>query len=535
MAFLFDPQQPVAVPNWTNFSGTVGPFDIPHFVHIPGDPNRVPNALEIHANALREVLEFCFSASTPRPLRTLGSTWSFSSVIEPEQVVVDPGAMFHVQGIPHEHWTDEYLERARGGGFRPIFVEGGTGIGTLNDKLGRDGKLALQTSGAGNGHRMAGCIATGTHGSALQIGALHDTVLAMYLLISPDEAILVQSNRDKTFKPSIADWLQEQTKIPTRVEDGDLLLAAARVGLGSCGFVFAAIVEATGLYAFDIHRFKCDANDPDVLHALQTLDTTRLHASSTGDTPYHFDVVMNPYPVGGKKNWFATVMYKRPVGDREFKGPLQGIPRTTVDTMGLVSSLVEIFGEGLLGELTRAVVGGQICDQLNGDADPPEDTLFPGQVFGPTTLPRGQGASTEIAVDQRHAQAALDTVHQVLRSEADKGNLLLGVIAMRFVGRTRSLLGMNQFDKTCFIELPSIDSPGVRSVFDAVWQGLQDNNINFACHWGQLGGFSPARTQAYYGEHASQWMEARAQLLKTDTAMAVFGAKILKQAGLDGG
>lgn len=531
MAFKFDPGQPTAVADWTNYSGSIGKHSIPHFCVVPGDPNKVPNPLELHGAAVNEILELCFSGPDPLQLRTLGSTWSFSSVITPNQVVLNPGNMYVIEGIPHQHWTAPYLARAQQG-FRPIFVEGGAGIGTLNQKLG-EGQYALQTSGAGNGHRMGGCIATGTHGSALRIGALHDTVLAMYLLVAPNKAVLVQSGKSPPFLPTIAGWLQEQTKIPTTIVADDTAIAAARVGLGSIGFVFGAIVEATDLYCFRIHRVACNAEDPAVLNAMKTLNTAALHPQDAPDAPYHFDVVMNPYPVAGKKEWFVTLMWKRSAAGRPFSGPLQGIPRTTTDTMGLISSLVDIFGDGITQPLTRAIVADQIHGQLSNDAKPADEVLFPGQVFGPTTLPKGRGASTEIVVDHTRALDTLDALHEVLHEQAQIGNFLLGCVAMRFVPKTRSLLGMNQADMSCFIELPSIASDGVRAIYKALWQKLDDEQINFACHWGQLGGFSEERTKRYYGQHAVDWRNARRDLLQnSDTALHVFASKILTEAGL---
>ena len=56
----------------------------------------------------------------------------------------------------------------------PVYFQGGTGVASINERLGKEG-LALQTSGGGNGHRIGGCIATGTHCSRSAIGSLHDT------------------------------------------------------------------------------------------------------------------------------------------------------------------------------------------------------------------------------------------------------------------------------------------------------------------------------------------------------------------------
>jgi hypothetical protein len=523
----------IKVPGWTNYSGNVGPHDIPIYARIPGDAD-APGALERHATAVREVLDYGFNQPQPQRVRTIGSKWSFSRVIEPGDVMIDPGNMDYIAGIPNTHWTPAYKARAAAG-YRPIFVEGGTGIGTLNETLGKGG-YALQTSGAGNGHRIAGCIATGTHGSALSIGALHDTVLAMYLIVSPDKAVFVQSESEPSFLPSVAGWIQDQTGIPTDFVADDDAIGAARVALGSIGFVFGVVVEVAPLYRFQIKRMKRDVDDPEVLHAIRTLDTSALHPG-IAETPYHFDIVMHPYRPAGNRAWFATLMWKRDKGDAPFASPLQGIPRSTVDTMGFIQRLTDAFGQGgLVGEITKAVVSNNIWQQLSSDAEPAEDALFPGQIFGPTTLPRGQGSSTEIVVDHARALDALNTVFDVLHSNAEPshGNFLLGCVAVRFVPKTRSLLGMNQAAMSCYIELPSIRSARVRELYRRIWKALRDKGIDFACHWGQLGDFTPEHVAAYYGENVDKWKKARRRLLQNDDrALKVFASEMLVPAGLD--
>ncbi len=57
-------------------------------------------------------------------------------------------------------------------------------INVVNRELSAKG-LALQTSGASDGQTFAGAIATGTHGADMKVGALHDTVLAVHLVVSP--------------------------------------------------------------------------------------------------------------------------------------------------------------------------------------------------------------------------------------------------------------------------------------------------------------------------------------------------------------
>lgn len=519
-----------AIDRWSNYSGTIEGHSIPIFCEIESGPDDA-GALKRHADAVRAILRYCFAQTPPAPVRTIGSTWSFSKVIEPSPVVIDPGNLSYLARIPREHFSDSYRAR-EAKGFVPVFVEGGTGIGTLNQALGQDVGLALQTSGAGNGHRIGGCIATGTHGSALGIGALHDTVLAMYLIVGPDAAVFVQRGTDSPFAASAAHWLEQQSGIPTRYVADDQAFHAAQVSLGSLGFVFGVVVETTKLYRFQVKRLKRDANDPAVLHAIATLDTSALHPNIK-EPPYHFEVVMHPYPPDGKRSWFVTLMWKRSAEGVPFASPLPGIPRTSSDTMGMIASLARAFSGPFTGQLTLALIRDVIWKQLDSGASPEDSVLFPGQVFGPTTLPPGTGASTELVVDHKQASAAIDTVFQVLDAELHNGNFLLGCVALRFVPKTSALLGMNQFDMSCFIELPSVRNSDVLKVYHSVWAALEQKGIVFTCHWGQLNGFTPERVQRYFGAHVGQWKAARRALLGSDAAMNVFASAILRDAGLD--
>lgn len=508
-----------------NYSHTIEK-PLPLYCEIDAGPDDGAR-LKRHAEAVRAILRHCFAQQPPKTVRTVGSTWSFSKIVEWDDCVINPGNMTHKLRVPADHYREAYRARAQAG-YTPVFAEGGTGIGALNASLMKS-KLALQTSGAGDGHRIGGCIATGTHGSALGIGALHDTVLGMYLIVGPDQAVFLQPKTDPAFSSSVAGWLQAQTDMPTRLLEDDRLFAAAIVSLGSLGFVFGVVVETTALYELQIRRLHFKADDPALRRAIETLRPEALVQS--GESPYHFDVVMHPYPTQGAASCFATLMWKRPT-TRQSDGPLHGIARTGSDTIGLIGKLVSIFSGPLTGGLTQAFVSSQIGDQLANDAHKLEETLLPGEVFGPTTLPPGHGASTEIVVDHRLALSALDSVFEALREEAQQHRYLLGCVAARFVPGTRALLGMNQFERNCYIELPSIRTPDVLAVYAAVWRKLEEKGINFTCHWGQLNNFTPERVERYYGERAGQWRAARRSLLDS-SARTVFASRILRDAGLE--
>jgi hypothetical protein len=46
----------------------------------------------------------------------------------------------------------------------------------INEKLEAAGR-SLKASGASNGQSIAGCISTGTHGAAFQVGAVHEAIV----------------------------------------------------------------------------------------------------------------------------------------------------------------------------------------------------------------------------------------------------------------------------------------------------------------------------------------------------------------------
>ena len=102
-----------------------------------------------------------------QPVRAIGARWSLSTVVKPDNVAINPANLNVMLRVKQDWLTPAY--RARRPGFVPVFVQGGTNVSRINRQLGEIG-LALQTSGASDGHRIAGCIATGTHGSAWTIG-----------------------------------------------------------------------------------------------------------------------------------------------------------------------------------------------------------------------------------------------------------------------------------------------------------------------------------------------------------------------------
>jgi hypothetical protein len=512
---------------FSSYTGVIRERAVPLYCTPDGGDDE--SVLRLHGDALRAIVGYAFAQNPPVTLRTIGSTWSLSSIIEPGGLVLDTANFTFVERVPAEFLTQGYRDGRSAHGFVPLFVEGGTQIGALNRRLGTDVRLALQTSGAADGQRIAGAIATGTHGAALEVGALHDTVLGIYLVTAPNQAIFLQSSSAQFSSSEIAPWLEERTGIPTRHAADDTLFQAALVALGSLGIVFGVVIEAAPLYRLKFKNIARPRDDATVWNAIRTLDTTPLHPETVLH-PYHFNVTMHPYPPSGAAGLVATLMWKLPAGDTPFESPLPGQPRASTDLLSLIGGLSDALAGPLVAPFERPLLERLITEQLGLHDGTGE--AFPGQMFGPTSLPPGAGASTEIVVAHSDTERTLELVFSVLEEQAKLGSFLLGALGVRFVPGTRALLGMNVNALNTYIELPSIRSDAVLNLYRALWDGLERAGITFTCHWGQQHGLNESRLRRYFGARVDAWKAARATLLD-DVGRRVFAAAILREVGLD--
>jgi hypothetical protein len=507
----------VPLTRWSNFHHTIVDRAVPQYL-TPGLESAQGPALSVALNA---ILKHCVETQTR--LCTIGSRWSLSNILDPGDVIMDPGAWNQIAAIEPTWLTAGYRKRAARSGKVPVIVQGGTQIRTLNQSLGNAG-LSLQVSGASDGHRMAGCIATGTHGSHLKVGAVHDTVLGVYLVTGPGRAVLLQPSA-RHFGPELAKWFSDSSALHTSDLADDGLFAAAQVALGGLGFVHSVIVEAVPLYQWRGVNVARSLTDPAIWGALETLDTHALHP--LGD-PDYFSLIFSPFAGKSSHGCTATLLWKSPpVEPYSSAQPVQ--PTTSSDTSRLLSRLIPCIDGGLVGEALSAVIAAQTRDEYPAGPIMP---VFASAFFGPTTLPEGNGRSSEVVVNHAHARPAVEAVLRALQREAAAGRHLLGGVGVRFAPATRSQLGMNIHAMNTYIEIPSLGSAATSLIQRAVWRELKEAKINFVCHWGQEYGMDQASVRAYYGERVERWKRARSQLLDSPALRAVFTNPLLSRLGL---
>ncbi len=512
------------IQQWSNFHHTIAGRAVPAYL-TPGAPQLPAGTAGAAAltQALNAILTYCV-ADPPERLCTIGSRLSLSNILDPANVILDPGIWNQMDAVTPAWLTDDYKSDAASRGGVPVAVQGGMNIRTLNDSLGKY-NLALQASGASDNHRIAGCIATGTHGSHLKVGAVHDTILGVYLVVGPNQGMFLQPSR-RRFTPDVAQWFQQETTLPTTDVADDDMFNAAKVALGALGFVHTVIVEAVPLYQLRGQTIGRPLFDDDVWYVLDTLDTSRLDPTPSPD---FFTVVFSPFAKTGDVGSYATLLWKQPPS-QPYTGPDPVQSSASTDLTRLLTALIPVVDAGITAGLIDDVVAAETAQQYKAGTIAP---VFPGTYLVRTTLPEGNGRSCEVVVDHANARAAVLTVITAIQAEAAAGRTLLGGIGVRFVPATDALLGMNIHPMNTYIEFPSIDSAATSAIHGAVWNALHTANIPFTCHWGQEYGMDAASVSSYFGDRAARWRAARAKILTTAQARAVFSNPLVTQLGLD--
>jgi FAD/FMN-containing dehydrogenase len=389
------------------------------------------------------------------------------------------------------------------------FVQCGCSIQELNKRLRSQGR-SLRTSGASNGQTIVGALSTGTHGSAFGIGSVQDAVVGLHLIVGANRHVWLERASAPVMSDTFAARLGAE---PLR---DDALFNAALVSFGSFGVIHGVMLETDELFLLEMHRRRMPL-DGALRKCLNSLDFSGLTLPGGAVTPYHFQVVVNPFDLDAGVH--VTTLYKRPfqndyvraAANAEGFGPGDDAP----SFIGLVSDALPVS--------IPSVVNG-VLGRAYGPLDKVQGTL--GEIFSNNTL-RGKVASAAVGVPVSRSAEVLDTLLDLNRREGPFPILA----ALRFVKATRATLGWARFEPTCVFELDGPLSSRNLELYQRMWRALRQRGIPHTFHWGKMLELDAARVRGQYGDAVGQWMAARETLLDAKTRR-VFSSPFLEELGL---
>lgn len=461
-------------------------------------------------------------------LRAMGNGWSFSEVAICEGGLVDTKALRLSFNLKNSFVAPEYLAQGKSAGDL-FFVECGMSVLDVNEKLeGSNPKRSLKASGASNGQTIAGCTSTGTHGSAFNVGAVHDSIVGLHVVVGADRHVWIEKKSNPVASDDFINWLGAEL-----VRDDDMFNAAV-VSFGSFGFIHGILLETEPVFLLEQYR----AGDIEYNDALKPamnevdfsgiIDLLPAPPSGSGKELYHFEILVNPQmfePGNAAKGVFFKTMYKipyredyTPVG-RDDKGFTYGD-----DLLGVVQTVLDSLGPGLSSLLVPGLVN-KLFPLAFKSTEVMTGTL--GETFSNTKF-RGKAGSAAIGIHTSNASRVVEEIVKI-----NKENPFPGALALRYVKGTQALLGFTHFDKTCILELDGVDSQLSRNFFKKVWERLEELDIPYTLHWGKINfNLNPQLLQKMYGDNIEKWKACRNSLLNED-ARKVFTNNFMRQCGLD--
>lgn len=447
-----------------------------------------------------------------RRVRAAGAGWSLSAAPFVSDYLVNT---LRLSSSFVGFATPALVEEAmRASSSRLVFAQCGVQIKSLNTFLEARG-LALPTSGASNGQTIVGAMSTGTHGSAHDVGAIQDFILGLHVVAEGGKHYWIERPGRPTMTRDFADFLGAELR-----RDEELFLAAV-VGFGSFGLVHAVMFEAEPLYLLELWIKQCDYDD--VLEVACTRDFSRFALKFPSQTPYHFEVVINPYRRRrGEQGAFLRVMYKRPLS-----GPVPSPPPTDGSSI-LSRDLVSIAG--LFSDAFAGAVPGILQDQLLQSVpptDPQTVIATPGIHFG-DSQPTNGGTSLELGIPLDRTLDALSAIFSVTDQHT-----FGAPVALRYVkGSDATLAFTCHAPTTCTIEMPGIDSASARAAHPLLFEAVAGRGIPVTYHWGQQGRYDNASIVAGYGAaRVGRWLDARRAFLSPE-GRRMFSNDLLDSCGL---
>lgn len=459
-------------------------------------------------------------------LRSYGGKWSLSDVAVCNDSMHDSKPLTFYGSIGAESISGRplYSGDPKALNERLFYFQSGAQINQINNVFeARD--LCLPTTGASNGQTIAGAVSTGTHGSALSVGAMQDYVRALHIVTSDTEHVFLQPSTNPIINSNFSDIFGAKLKTD------DKLFNSALVSFGSFGIIHGIILEAISLFILKVYSIRVDYNKAESLfqylanfnHAARgNLSAFLSSFGLPSDVdPHHLELIVNPYT--STQNAFLRVMYKLDYNTNLLTNDPPGTTtRVGDDILSLIRSATNLSSG--LAPIVVDELFSKAVPLISGYCQTPKN------IFGDTTPIKISGGTTssELGFPIDKASNAIRIIINLARQ-----NNFTGLLGIRFVKNSAATLAFTRFSPiTCTVELPAINSENTHNFYLKVFNELDTARIPFTLHWGQEGDYSPKRLAAMYGDALKEWIDQRSIMLPDPLQRYMFTNDFLKRCGL---
>lgn len=504
-----------------------GRWPLKWFLKVKPEQKPAFNLYDIYNDCAKSIQQLIKEAKDQNDgMRAIGSKWSMSSIAHQKDRMLFTSHLnlkFEISNADLHANTPYKSENL-------FFFQAGNRIKSISLYLEKKGK-SLKTTGASNGQTLGGCISTGVHGSAIDVGSIQDYVVGLNLIIGPNPQDIIYLERHS--KPALNQAFID--KFGARIIRNDALFNAALVGLGSFGVIHGVVVEVED--QFLLKRYVRKIDKATALQLSNTLDfknssfkiPSEVDAQGKPLRPYHYKVFINPYSKETK--YVVEAIYKKPFDPdykQKFGDPIPFMKSFVYrDLIYLLIKISEQFPPAI----------PKFIKALSNTILPDENKVVVGRladIFWDAGY-QGKAYALSFGVPHHQSEKALNALTKLTNEEGP----VPGIFAMRFVKKTDALLGFPQFPKTCMIEIDGIQWEGNKKLISLedyakrMIEVLKAANIPFTIHWGKNAAWDfPNLVKHMYGNKADDWMEIRSALLTKEMAK-LFSNQFIKTAKLD--
>ncbi|HTN46771.1 MAG TPA: FAD-binding protein [Flavipsychrobacter sp.] len=440
-------------------------------------------------------------------LRALGGSWSFTPIAATDGIILNTRGLNSVFTISASSLNPNYKGKPE----ELSFVQCGNSIWELNNYLNPRGR-SLKTCGASNGQTIVGAMSTGTHGSAIDFGAIQDYVKGLHIITGPNSDVYLER---KSY-PVVSETFI--AKLNTSLIQDDELFNAALVSMGGMGFIHGVMIETEPLFLLECSMRKVPF-DQQLFDLMTRLDFKHPQLPYADKRPFQFQVMINPYDM--KNGVMMTTMYKQPY--RKDYTP----PEIKDDVLGPGDDAPCFIGK--LTQVAKSLVPAIVNNLLAASLKPYEKKIGTlAEIFNNFNI-RGKVASAAVGVAKEDCIKALE-----LLLKMNEEHHFVGLFACRFVKKSDALLAFTRFDHTCIIELDGVLSKESLKFYDLFCDAMEKSGIAFTYHWGKMNLLNADRVKRMYGDYYLRFLFARNKLLQ-EPMLQVFNNSIFKDWGFENG